>query len=109
MLFEEAEQVGPFLRELVHLTLLRRFVRSPTEQLGSMAETTAGDMIEANFDDKFRLERLPDIFLSLVPTARSPRGGACEPRRGDKSFELFRQRRAVEGGDAGGGRFRAGD
>ena len=70
MLFEEAEQVGPFLRELVHLTLLRRFVRSPTEQLGSMAETTAGDMIVANFDVEFRLERVPDVLFPLVPPVK---------------------------------------
>ena len=102
MLFEEAEQVGLFLRELIHLTLLRRFVRSPAEQLGAMAKTIAGHMIVANFDNEFRLERLPDIFLSLVPTARSPRGGAGEAGRGDESFEFFRQRRAVGGGDARG-------
>ena len=75
MLFEEAEQIGLFLRELVHLTLLRRFVRPPTEQLGAMAETTAGDMIVANFDDSSGLSGC-QIFSFLdsigsVPQERS--------------------------------------
>jgi hypothetical protein len=76
MLFEEAEQIGFFLRELIHLTLLRRLVGPPAEQFRAMAETIARDMIVANFDDEFRLERVPEVLpcldsIGLVPQERN--------------------------------------
>ena len=77
MLFEEAEQIGFSLRELIHLTLLRRLVGPPAEQFRAMAETIARHMIIANFDDEFRLEGVPDHSpflgsIGLVPQERNP-------------------------------------
>ena len=65
-----------------------------------MAETITRHMIVADFDNEFRLERVPDILLALVPTAGSPRSGAREVGRGDELFELFRESRPVGGGHA---------
>jgi hypothetical protein len=46
-------------------------------------------MIVANFDDEFRLERVPDILLALIPTAGSPRSGRSEAGRYYEFFEFF--------------------
>ena len=100
MLFEEAEQIGFFLRELIHLTLLRQLVGPPAEQFRAMAETIARHMIIANFDDEFRLEGVPDILLSLIPSAWSPRSGTGEAGWCDEFFEFLRESRPVGGGYA---------
>src|SRR5262245_48048786 len=100
MLFEEAEQIGFFLRELIHLTLLRRLVGPPAEQFRAMAETIARHVIIANFDDKFRLEGVPDILLSLIPSAWSPRSGTREAGWCGEFFEFLRESRPVGDGYA---------
>src|SRR6476620_1115004 len=100
MLFEEAEQIGFFLRELIHLTLPRRLVGPPAEQFRAMAETIARDMIIANFDNEFRLERVPDVLLALIPSAWSPRSGTGEAGWCDEFFEFLRESRPVGGGYA---------
>jgi hypothetical protein len=41
-------------RELIHLALGRRLVGPPSQQLGAVAETMAGDMIVADLDDQCR-------------------------------------------------------
>ena len=54
-LSEQTQQIGLLLRELIHLTLCGRFVWPPPKQLGAMAETIAGNMIVADFDDEHGL------------------------------------------------------
>src|SRR5215204_5804838 len=42
---------GRLLLDLFHQALPRRFIRSPAQEFGAVAEATAGEMIVSNFDD----------------------------------------------------------
>jgi len=50
-----------------------------------MAETIAGDMIVADFDDEGRLKRMPDVLFALIPATRPP-GADPEKPGGAMSF-----------------------
>ena len=66
-------QIRRLLRELFHLALCGRFVWPPPQQLGAVAETIAGNMIEADFNDECGLKRMPDLFFALIPATEAHR------------------------------------
>lgn len=45
--------------DLLVIALQRLLVRAPSEKLCTMPEAASGYVIEADFDNKFRRERLP--------------------------------------------------
>ena len=88
-LFEQTQQIGLLLRKLIHLTLCGRFVWPPPEQLGAMAETIAGNMIVADFDDEHGLKRMPDVFLALIPATGPSGSSARETRRCNELLQFL--------------------
>jgi hypothetical protein len=80
-LSQQAKQIRLLLRELIHRTLGGRFVGPPPKQLGAMAETIAGDMIVADFDDEGRLKRMPDVLFALIPATGPPGADPVKPGR----------------------------
>ena len=51
--------IGGFLLELIERALLRRLVRSPTQDRRAMAKSLAAEMVVGDLDDQFWLERTP--------------------------------------------------
>lgn len=45
--------------DLLEIALRRLLIRTPSEKLCTMPEAASGYLIEADFDDKFRRNRLP--------------------------------------------------
>ena len=95
-LSQQAKQIRLLLRELIHRTLCGRFVGSPPKQLGAMAETIAGDMIVADFDDEYGLKRMPDVLFALIPATGPPGSRSGEARRCDELLQLICQRWSVD-------------
>ena len=87
-LSEQTQQIRLFLRELIQFALCGRFVGPPPQQLGAMAETIAGDVIVADFDDECGLKRMPDVFFALIPATRPPGAEPVKPG-GAMSFSSF--------------------
>ena len=56
---EQLPEVSPRRAELIELALCGRFVGSPAEELRAVAEAASREVIELNFDDQLRRQRLP--------------------------------------------------
>jgi hypothetical protein len=54
-----------------------------------MPESPAGEMVELNFDDETRIERLPFERMFRAPAAKSSGSLTCKSWRLDHSFQLF--------------------
>ncbi len=54
-----------------------------------MPESPAGEMVELNFDDETRIERLPFERMFRAPAAKSSGRFTCKSWRLDHSFQLF--------------------
>src|ERR1700693_85591 len=101
-LIQQSQQIRLFLGKLIHRARFRCFVRSPPEQLRTVAEAIGGHVVKTYFDDELGMERLPGIFFSAIPATRPTGGVPSEPGWLDQPFELFGQSGSIGGGDAGG-------
>ena len=72
-LFEQLEEVGRFLRKLVHRALSGRFVRPPAEQFRPVPKAIPGDVVVLNFDDELGFQGLPSVLLTFTPSACAAR------------------------------------
>ena len=66
-----------------------------------MPETSAREMVELNFGDEARIERLPFHRVFRAPAAQSARSFPCKSGRLDHSFEFFCERGPIVIGDGG--------
>src|SRR5205085_2290541 len=78
--------------DLVHCALARRFIRTVTDNLCSMPETSAREMIVGHFDDDLRSDWLPFAGSFGTPATRTAGSVAGKSRRLLQRFELLRQR-----------------
>jgi hypothetical protein len=56
---KQVQRRPAFAFDLLHGAGAWTFLGPPTKKCGAMPETTSGEMIELNFDDQPRIERLP--------------------------------------------------
>src|SRR4051812_28817522 len=77
--------------DLFQATLAWRFVRAPAQQTGAMAESSAREMIIADFDDEFGLKRLPFEGTFCAPAARGSWCATREAGRHNERFERAKQ------------------
>ena len=87
---EQLPEVAPRRAELVELALGGRFVGSPAEELRAVAEAASGEVIELNFDDQLRPQRLPFHRPLGAPAARSAGSAAGETWSAHERFQLRR-------------------
>src|SRR5438132_2362112 len=82
--------------DLRERALAWRFVRSPAQKTGAVAEPSAADVIVTDLDHQFGTQELPLSGAFDAPPAGPPRRVASKPRRHDHAFELPCQRLTVE-------------
>src|SRR5689334_2543620 len=76
--------------DLVHGALPGRFVRTVTNNLGSVAKPTASEMIIGHFNNDLRVHWFPFPGSFGTPPAGTPGRVAGKSRRLPKRFEFFR-------------------
>src|SRR3981189_466809 len=89
-LSQQLHRVGGLLLELIEGALLRRLVRPPAQDGCAMAKPLAAEVIVADLNDQFWLERAPLCRALRRPSARPARRVAGEAGLCDQRLELFR-------------------
>ena len=74
-------------RYLVERALMGTLVGTPPQQFYAMAKAIARHMIEADFDDEFRLQSLPLAATLGAPAARTPGRLTRKTRRLPQGFQ----------------------
>jgi len=77
---------------LIHRASFRIFIRTPTQQFGSVPEAMSGEMIVPYLDDQIRLQRLPLAGALGAPAARTAGRIGGETWRFDSPLEFCEQR-----------------
>src|SRR3954470_8610793 len=80
-LLQQFHWVGGLLAELIEFALPRRLVGPPAQDGGAVAEAFAAEMIVANLDHEFWLQRTPLCRSLGRPSARPAPGLSGEPGR----------------------------
>src|SRR5687768_15045654 len=86
--FQQLHRIGGLLPELIELALPWRLVGPPAQDGGAVAEALAAEMIVANLDHEFWLQRTPLCRTLGRPSARPARRVAGEPGRRYQRFEF---------------------
>src|SRR6185369_10532344 len=85
---QQLHRIGGFLPELIELALSRRLVGPPAQDGGAVPKALAAEMIVANLDHEFWLQRTPFCRTLGRPPARPARRIAGEAGRRDQRFEF---------------------
>src|SRR4051812_15847641 len=89
---QQLHRIDGRLFQLIERALLRRLVRPPAQDRGAVAKSFAAEMIVADLDDQFRLQRAPLRRTLGGPAAGAARCIAGETGLCDQRFELLGQR-----------------
>jgi hypothetical protein len=81
------------LGELFKRALRRSLVGPPSQKGGAMTKSITRDVVVADFDNQFWLQRRPFATALGTPTTRAPRLLACKPFTTSQLFKPFRQAR----------------
>src|SRR6476659_2218931 len=81
--------------DLIHGALARRFIGAVADDLRSMTEPAAGEMIVGHLDDDLRIDRFPFAGSFRTPTTRSARRVAGKPWWLSERFVFLRQRGTI--------------
>src|SRR5215208_4852190 len=85
---QQSHRIGGLLPELIEAALPRRLVGPPAQDGGAVAKSFAAEMIVANLDHEFWLQRTPLCRTLGRPSARPARRIAGEAGRRDQRFEF---------------------
>ena len=99
---QKGEQFTFAMLHLIHRTLARSFVGTPSQKIRAVPEPATGKMVIRNFDDHSWSDWFPFAGAVRAPTAGSSGRVASEARWFSKRFKSFRQVAALFSGESRG-------